>query len=414
MTDPTPGSSLEARLRATLGAAAPADTHVDGGLADLRGRLDGTVVPLARARRPRSSRLLLAAAAVVAVAAIGATAVAFVGRGDDETNVTTDDGTTTVPAPTTPGPPADWYVPVGLPEGWTLERVSTDFRDVEGYGGSCPCLRRAWVAPDGVAEVSLTSVPQDGPLGDVTPLVADAAPVDLGGGIEGRAGTAPTFGLPVDDLAPALVVIWVEGGSRWYLRAHDLTSDEVLAAARRLAAEPTDLPADGWDVVVDSTVPAGVGSFDSVDIGLRGPSGVVVGYQLYPPGFSDPFVGVVGPERLQLEGQIEPLWRYDFPADGEQASERIPAQTVLAGEWAGADVVLGASSQGGEAVSTDTPALDDLLVLAASLRPATAAEWAAFLDTAEPSPGESGVSSGVPRTGAVADLTRPGDAIGGD
>lgn len=409
MTEPTDRSSLEARLRATLATAAPADTHLDAGLADLRGRLDGSVVPLARARRPRSSRLLLVAAAVVAVAAIGA-GVVLVGGDDAPTNVTTDDGTTTVGGPDAPGPPADWYVPVGLPDGWTLDSVSTDYRDVEGYGGTCPCLRRAWVAPDGVAEVSLTSVPQAGPLGDVGSLVGDAAPVDLGGGIEGQAGTAPTFGLPVDDIAPALVVIWVDDGSRWYLRAHDLTSDEVLAAAQRLAAEPTDVPADGWDVVVDSTVPAGVGSFDSVEVGLRGPSGVVVGYQLFPPGYSDPFVGVVGPERLQLEGQVERLWRYDFPAYGTLPSEQVPAQTVLAGEWTGADVVLGASSQGGEAVSTDTPAFDDLLVLAAALRPATAAEWSAFLDTAPD--GEEHVGADVPRTGSVADLTRPDEPNG--
>ena len=399
-------TDLEGRLRTTLQAAAPTDTHIEAGLADLRGRLDGTVVPLAARRRPGASRLLLAAA-ILAVTAIGAVAVL---GGDGPATVTTDDGTTTVPGPAAPPPPADWYVPVDLPAGWTLDSVSTDLRDVEGRGGPCPCTQRAWVAPDGVAEVSLTSVPHEGALGDVTPLVADAAPVDLGGGIEGRFGTAPAFGLPVDELAPALVVIWVDGGLRWYLRAHDLTSDQVLAAAQRLAAEPTGTPADGWAVEVDSTVPAGIGSYDSVDIGFRTPSGARVGYQLFPPGYGEPYAGVVGPQPLQLEGQVEPLWRYDLPAYGSLPSEQVPAQTVLWGQWAGADVVLGSSSQGAEAVSTESPALDELLVLAAALRPASAAEWSALLDTAEP--GEEHVGGDVPRTGAVADLTR--EALDGD
>lgn len=94
--DPT-----ETRLRAALTTAAPAETHVDDGLADLQGRLRGDQVV---ALRPPSRRWLAVAAAVT-VLVLGAGALALFGRDDGGRVDTTPAGdpttsSTTVPAAT--------------------------------------------------------------------------------------------------------------------------------------------------------------------------------------------------------------------------------------------------------------------------------------------------------------------------
>lgn len=213
MTDPTNPTStgrpdpVEAQLRATLQAAAPTDTDVDGGLADLKGRIDGDLA-LAPAGRDHSRRrfLLAAAAAVLVVAAIAAAALSGGDGGSVGTSLATDPPQPTTPtttaldvpestsdtAPTTTQPetsqgPTDypasesgWYVPVGLPAGWSVDSVSVGQRKLPGS------IPGAGAYPDDVTTV--VSVVLRNPNGD---------PV-------GYALTAPGQGQSFDNLASPL------------------------------------------------------------------------------------------------------------------------------------------------------------------------------------------------------------------
>lgn len=165
--EPTGPDGIEAQLRATLQAAAPADTKVDAGLDDLRSRIDGGLALAPAGTDHGRRRLLLVAAAVVLVVAAVAGALLASGGdgGSDGTSLATDPPqqptephlltvpvtgtkptaleatTTTAPATTTTAlavldpvgaDESGFYVPVGLPEGWSLRSVTLGIRYPDG------------------------------------------------------------------------------------------------------------------------------------------------------------------------------------------------------------------------------------------------------------------------------------------
>jgi len=185
----------------------------------------------------------------------------------------------------------------------------------------------------------------------------------------------------VDDLESATVLTWAVDGTTSSLTARGLSRDQAVDAARILVEDPTSTPPSLVDLTLRSsqTVPAGTRAYRSVLVTLVHPaSGHHVEYGLLPPGF-DGGTGLLlaggAWTTVRLDGQDLPLERFEIAlADGA-----APPETLYLGRWPGADVFVGRYV---EPAASEALVDGDLQLLAASLRPATAEEWAAFLDTA--------------------------------
>lgn len=378
---PTP---TERTLRDALHAAAPTETHVDRGLADLLDRLDGPgVAPAVLARRaPRTDRRVLAAAAVVAVLAVAAAVLALTRSGDHPSRLVT-----TPPGDTATG----WYVPHGLPDDWQLESITTDLRDAENPDAPCPC--RLWLWVDRAAGRSLMAIRSTGSF-DTAAAVADgnqggledsrATEVDLGGGITGvhlRAQSGSS-------------VRWGADGHSWVVQGIDLKGDDLVAAARQVvatAAAPRP-PDGGYELLDQTAVAGGIDSYQDVHVILRNRATKArVAYTLSPEGRADPF-GFIGllPRQVAL-------------ATGLPRGLEVGEGTDLAflARWPGADVASNSDSAFGADPGPASPA--DVREVLRSLRPATAEEWAAFSRTA------TGEVDPKVRAATLFDLAKPSD-----
>lgn len=332
-------------------------------IAERVGSTDATVVHLEpsrpdRATRSRRGRQLLVAAAVLAV--IGMVAAFVLTRGSD------DDARTVVAVPGPDDDATGWYVPTDLPEGWRLAEVQTDWRDVEGFVGSCPCTLTSWQQADRPAAAQVVTVTADAGEDDdpVADPRSDDVPVDLGDGVTGvlRGGTH---------------VVWV-GGGRSMTVASDRDDAELVDLATAVRADPRALAATGYTAVDTVEIPASARAFHAVTVVLTHPAdGRTLRYEVTPHGYDDVwlYARILGSRpvpdlpRPVEEVVLDPRFtEVDDPA----------AAAMFVGWWPGADLVTGGDS----GVGTDQATRDEVLALLRSLRPATAEEWSAFLDTA--------------------------------
>lgn len=354
----------ETTLRRTLEAVAPVDTEVDAEFADLMARLSGSQVeaptPLPRpARRPRRFALAAAAALLVVAAAVAVTAT----RDRSDTKITT------VP------PAADatgWYVPGGLGDEWALESVSSDFRDVEADGPSCPCRTRVWVGPDG--DTSVVAIDMGGDSGIAADQVFDpdepVQEVPLARGITATIGSY----LRGD------AALWLQDGRRWFVFGVGVSNDEIREAAQALmystaAASPT--PLEGFDLMTTSETPGGLRSYHAVQVVVRNSrSGHRVSYVLTPPGRGEDPVNVLVPHRTAVNADLPPVLAYSADPEVETGSDA----TRFLAHWPGADLNANGDASFGE--PADPGNEGEVRAVLGSLRAASASEWAAFLQTA--------------------------------
>ncbi|MEO6628783.1 MAG: hypothetical protein ABIP03_09470 [Aquihabitans sp.] len=342
-----------------------------------RGRSDGRGGP----RLPAGRRTMaLVAAALLAVVGIGTTVV--VRDKADKGQVVTATPTPT-PADVAPGDATGWYIPRGLPTGWELESVATDWLHIEGRGGTCPCHATVWRSEAG--SMVLSTATFDGTLAT---QYEGADMVELGNGIIGvRHGAR--YGAAADTIG------WVEGTRASILWYHGLQPSEALAQAKLLA--PGGDAGPKFTKVTSQEVPAEVRAFRSVLVTLRHtPSGRTVAYGLQPPGLSlDPYYhpGALGGDIIG--GQ--PVGRFEVAPDGGAS------KSVYVVKWPGVDVIVGRYV---EPLPPEPMADADLRMLVPALRPATTEEWYAFLDSA------TGNVSSEARTATLADLmvSKDGDA----
>lgn len=340
---------------------------------DIRARATGeapTVVHLDRSPRTAPAggrrRLALAAAAVLAVAAIG-TGIAVTRDGGDD-----DQRLTVAPEDTATG----WYVPEELPDGWELESVETDWMDVEGTMDACPCDQFVWTSPDGRQSIGTMSADADKfMLDEAMEGQTDVESVVLAGDIDAHAGKA----------GPYQVVSWVEGDRGWQVASLTIGREALIAAAGRVAADPTVPPVDSYRALTMS-IPAldGVRAYHSVRVLLRHPErGISVGYQLepYPDTMLTLLAGAV--EELDPVTTDQPLHKVMIESSNQAPGSSGEMQRHTAwflGQWPGAAISAGLEDS---RLATGPVTADDIESVLRSLRPATGDEWQTFIGSAE-------------------------------
>ena len=345
--DPT-----EQRVADALRASAPVDTDVEGGLAALRDRIEnGNDTPLAigEPHRPRRRLALVAAAALLLVAAAAVAVAVAIRSGDDQVRVANH--------PAEPG--TGWYLPVGLDE-WQVESVGTDFRDAEGIDSGCPCESWTWADPDAQRSAYVRRAQASGapafPEGDS----ADVETVDLGDEVSGMYVTTP-FG-------PYLT--FQQGTSNWFITGFDLPKTDVLDMGRRVAAGRGPNPPNASFGLIESyQTRGGIAAYQDVHVVMRNEeSGVRAAYMISPSGRgSDLGSAQSMPATMDLGDVLGQGLSVD---DADVAYVfRLP------------DADITSDSDSGFGINGRATATDIQTVLRA-LRPATAAEWAAFVGSA--------------------------------
>lgn len=382
MTDP-----FDDDLRAMLRAAAPDDTHVDDGWADLTGRLDGAVTPTLDPRPPRRARALLVAA--VAVVAVGLVAL-VVARGDEPERTISGPGPTT--STTTTAVPVEagtgWWIPVGL-DGWELETVGSDFKDIEppASEGACPCTSETWVGESGTfRRIAASSAVVGGdPEPDDLEDLRDAGlvPAEVAPGIDGYLGAE----------SATSYARWDLDGVRTYVSGSNLAQEEFVDAVEHLATGADGPPfADAI-----SLGPREIGdlrSFQDVHVTLRNvESGRRVAYVLSPPPFALDLTAFLATRQIE-DAQAGPNELRTIRGEGLGPGDRV--WTIIdSGVWIDETAGFGAAD------GTE----DDVVAVLGALVPATADEWSAFLATAT---GE--VDEDPPLdVASIDDLTQPAD-----
>ena len=323
---------------------------------------------------PKHARRALAVAAAVAVL-VGA-GVVVRSRGGDAGDGA--DVAAIAPEPT------GWYVPVGLPDGWTL-------LGAEHWAGRPTCERRGFEWSDAEAGRAMglgfdacgTRFSGDGmPAPDlIDPEMAAGFPtveeVDLGT----TTATGPAFDGELRTSSPGAfasdqrMLTWEGDGGVWTLRTLGLTEAELLDAARTLAADPDGVDAEaavlGVDLDLDLVerweAPARIGS-PEVQLSLRSPDGRGVGLHLTLPGDGVRPAGDAVVVAEQLAGQPNEVLLFDDPSWAGRFGAR----------WPGADLTVFRWEQDPMQFIDD----DQLRTLLAALRPAGATDWRAFLSTA--------------------------------
>ena len=373
MTDPS-NKSIQDRLRATLETAAPDDTGVDDFLGTLRDRIDGAEpggtghrIDTAKRRGGPNHPRILVAAAVFAAAVIGA--AVLVTRDESPSMVIVGGPDSTTPVAPAPADATGLYVPEGLPAGWSLEAVTTDFLDADK--AACPCPSTTWLSPDETKAIVVNSwvatAPLDGQLFDGT-----SWPIVLGG-VPGWAGSMGT--------TMSQTIMFDTGGRRWAVTATDNAGnregvgDDAVRAAMRVLADPEAAPADGFEKYESYTRRGGVKSFRSVSVELRTPAGHRLVYSLYPSGFTDNLAVYRVPQRYRVEGQVAPASRFEWPA-----IDPSPSYTQIVGRWPGADVVVNDDSPAGNAADGRATS-DEIIEVMSRLQSVSSDEWSDFVVT---------------------------------
>lgn len=393
-TEPTPTADPDAAwFRTQVDPVLEAEPVADA-WSEIEARVGGAA-PSPSFRRPRA-RWFAAAAVVVLIAGLVAFAVT---ASDDETD--TDSLTTDQPEPT------GWYAPVGLPEGWQLESV-------EAYPGRKRCAHEGaqWSDPaqDRSLLLEFDACGKAITAADVPDVAGSGIPdelprptlheVDLGSGV-----TASAIRNPNDD--PDIVDIqgltWNADGGAFSMRALGLGYDQQVAIAKRILTDPKHpdpgvpglAEVDRWSAPASDDTP-------EVQVNLVNPDGLRTSYHLSLPGAGNKPGGSSVLVPVTVAGQPEPVFRYDTV--GFWAGR-------YGGSWPGADLTVYRWTEGPtdpEHMITDA-GLEQLL---GALRPATAAEWRAFLATA--TRGVSPVLLDAPtlRSLVQADIPRPGEPGG--
>lgn len=328
---------LEARLRASLNRRAVATTAA-ADEADLRRRIESgaeATTPLRPTARHGSTTVLRAAAVLVVLLGLvgAALAVAHHRRGP---NVSTG-----------PAVATGLYVPEHLPAGWTVESIDVS----EDPGVDCPCERAGWANADGDVLWYLHRRPPS------NPVPTDGLTVDLGAGLVGRR-----------DQPGGHQIGWARGDDRYSLSAtKGVAATDLDAAARRLATAHgpvTAPPLDGYRLIDHAARAETSRSVRFVTMEVRtGTGGRGLTAQLQPawssPGldeYSSQFA-VVG--RTAEGPTVTPA--FDNFDDWLTGLYPRTAIRVSAGE---------------HTTRVDTKQFEPFL---SRLRPATAAEWAAFV-----------------------------------
>ncbi|HEX7134979.1 MAG TPA: hypothetical protein VF228_20560 [Iamia sp.] len=359
----------EARLRAALAAAASAP--VDPAWDTIRSRVLGEEHTIRGVPTPRRwSRGLAVAAAVLVVALTGAVVAATRSASRDQFN---EVGGAIVDA-------TGWYVPVDLPEGWSVTSVTALRSEVPVcFGGEeTPVRGIRWVRSESAAAVVLYMWPCEADATDMGPggaVVAvperefDTTNVDLGdagvGSIrQGTAGSDHQLSWTVDNVA-------------WGLESTGLTGDELIAFAREVAADssPLDVVPAGFRVADRWALPPSPRTL--VEVTLTTDTGIELVYTLGPPGSGyyrrrpDAVPAGVdsGPPDLQVLTFTTAPWTARYGSAAPEVDLTVWARTEP-----------GASAPDGK-ILTDIPeaVADAAEVLVRSLEPATREQWRRFL-----------------------------------
>lgn len=358
---PTPadGTWFRAQIDPVLDAEPVADAWDE-----IAARAQGALlapVP-ATAARPHARRWLAAAAVIVLLA--GAALVVAGTRGDDSSSLTTDQPEAT-----------GWYVPTGLPEGWSL-KSATMIED------ECNHVTKRWEGED-----------PDGAEPGVAPnMELDYDPCGALDESERFAGPAlgPEVGssqLASFNSKPSGSRIRWESDGAWTLVGTAVTEDELVAAAKDIVADPTSegpLPS-GMELRRSDTFWGEV-SNRVVRLELVAPNGYRVRYALADPAVV-PARNAYGHDApVEIAGQPEPVISREFSptlccTSGSRYIGRWPG--ALADFDRGPDFLPAARFPTDEEVAEQQ---DLIKVLVGSLRPATTEEWRTFVATAAEQP----------------------------
>ena len=392
MTTPSPPPPpTERQVRAALRTAAPQDTHLEAGLADLQARIAAGAAPVPIGHGRANRRILAVAAVVVAIAACGLTIV----------TLTRDDDTSKVIS--TPNGPAatGWYVPSGLDPAWKLQTVRSLAGSSSGAAATCPCVRRTWVSGDGASSLLLLeSVATQANVDDVIDRSSDVEVINginLGHGITARAATGPK---PSTDT----FMVWRDDGRRFLLAGSGVSSRHVIDAAHAIVDDgaPNDLSLPGSELVDEVAVPVTLGGYQAVEVTMaNAETGANVTYTLTPPG-SEALTVLGAIRKVALPGRAAPVLRVEEA--GQEIENEAPVASYL-DRRPGASVVARAQPEDVPSGSGEDAETAVRTVLA-SLEPASAATWASFVrSAADPAP-----DAGDLLVGSILDLT---DAPGG-
>jgi len=366
----------EARLRAALAAAASAP--VAPAWDTIRSRVldddESLGAPLHRTATPIPSRraALLAAAAVLLVIVAG---VVVASRPDD--------------APTqragTVGP-SGWFVPVDLPEGWSVTAVTA----VRSDGPRCPepgeepVRGVRWVRPaDGATVVVVAgssgcgATDTDlGPEGaDVhRPETTDEDPVDLGS----DAGQGWLSRALEGDEAR---LVWQVGRAYWVFESDGVAPEDLVALGREVVvAGSFDVAPAGFTVADRWSEPAQPHTV--VEVEVTSADGTRLAYLVAPPG-TGLFRGRPDARPLRLPGQDLELQALGFPTSPWTALYGLAAPEVDITLFARTTTVDGYV----EGSSLATPVRPEILAaaedLATALAPATTEQWRDLLAAAD-------------------------------
>lgn len=376
---------------------------IDDAWAAIEARSHGDVP--AEAATHATPRRWFAIAAVLAVLAGLAVVVA----------TTRPDDTTTIRANEPEG--TGWYIPANLPEGWTLRSAWITKRP-----SSCGHVMRQWRSETSGAELELTYTPCAS-KGRKLELPVGASGPSLGHGIDDTVLEESTTGLPIRQLH------WIDDGGWSLVSRGALTRDDLIEAAKAIVDHPasTTPPIEGL-VFSGSGFGNGPLPGPAVAVSLETPSGQIASYRLAAPGTGPQANPFTRDTPVEVPGQPLPVElrtpRYDDPPDGIPGlgEECCAPESSYLGDWPGADLQVTRSNFSSDAAGpmptsqAEWDAYDDSLVdLIGFLRPATTAEWRAFLATAAKPPSErllgadelTDVSTTKPADAATTTTTAP-------
>lgn len=317
----------------------------------------------------RGRRWMAAAAAIVILT--GAALVLTIDRGEDGSSVTTGTGEAT-----------GWYIPQGLPAGWTLDSVTVI------DGSPCDDSSQRWKTMPEAADDDTR------PAIELSYRACASLPADPG--IAGpRIGprSAASFFAPAKDDPTDQVLRWEDDGL-WELTGEGFDGDRLVEAAQAIADDPTssDPPLPGMgSTSAGSSQDAAPDGPPSVAVSLRTPSGALTSYLLVEPGHGPRLTPFTSDEDGSLAGQPLGLRRRgSIPL--ERSARGLAARSgYLFGAWPGADVLVNERLQFGSSVEEAPSPVEARAIteaLASSLRPASAQAWRDFVATAGRAPDE--------------------------
>jgi hypothetical protein len=355
--------------------------------AKISARADGAPAP-APVGRPAAVRWLVAAAVIALLAGVAVVIAAT--RGDDATSL----------AANQPADPTGWYIPQGLPQGWTLVTAW-----VVDDPTLCTKLERSWSETRMVDPGRTLTLTYDA-CGTTQPGAAPVDPSILGDGVELAAADE------IRSKPGSAELRWQTDEGAWKLRLSGLTTpEERRAQLEEAARQVIDNPLDAHAPLPDLTdtgyryIP-GTGTGPTVNVQLRAPStrtspnaGNLLTYRLTAPGAGparDPFSVTEPVDPADVPGQALPLTLRTANWEEHQPTQATVSRSRYLGSWPGADVDVprwgGETTSAGDVEPEDAAAALEFdtqvakieaATLVAALRPATAEQWRAYLATAE-------------------------------